>query len=212
MREPNVIDPARSNWQARLQQAVEERRRLNTEADAPPAALAAREPQVAQEWGAQLQLDTAIAAWQHRQRAQRRQALHYRVAAGVAVAAALFVTVFPARDNTPGPQTLPVAVIAPQSPTLKTPTVKTPTVKRLDAETLAVPTLPVTPVAPTRFAAADRGPQTRVDADLAAAQRFERTAETAQRLVYAFGPVGDSVSDVMRRVMDAVPGAGSLTL
>ncbi len=50
------------------------------------------------------------------------------------------------------------------------------------------------------------------DEPTAADDRLADATQTADRLAYAFQPVSDGVGDVMRLLIDAVPGAGRLTL
>lgn len=134
-------------------------------------------------WRSQVDLDRAIRTWKHQTKPNvRRRFTARRVSVGVATLAAGLGAIWINR---------PVEPIEPKV--------------RSEASIAATPTeaiMPSVPAVAQRWSpapiVAPKPPQDR---------RLAEAAETAERLAYAFQPVGEQVSSVVRLLIDAVPGS-----
>lgn len=159
-------------------------------------AVAAREPldtekfaRLAEEsgeemfWRSQVDLDCAIRTWKHQAKPNvRRRLTAHRVSVGVATLAAGFGAIW---------MSGPVKPVAPKV--------------RSEVSVAAAPTDAIRPSVPT---VAQRWPPAPIVAQKPPEdRRLAEAAETAGRLAYAFQPVGEQVSSVVRLLIDAVPGS-----
>ena len=131
---------------------------------------------------AEARLDSAIGAWVQRGRVQRVR--RRRLAASVLIAAVVASVAISQR-----PDGRALVTAAPDPATL---------------ESVEVPVRPVPVEPPTP-------PVVTVD-PVVSDDRLAQASLTADSLAYAFQPVSDGVGDVMRLLIDAVPGTDGLTL
>jgi hypothetical protein len=163
--------------------AVASRESIDTDDFARLAAEAGDEPF----WRSQVDLDRAIATWSARKKERRSRRLAMRrVFAAVATLAAGVAAFWLAPPEPIASDLLLEGSVA------------------VSAKAMNVPTLPLV---------AERS----IPAPIVAPRppRNERLAEataTAERLAYAFRPVGEQVSSVVRLLIDSVPGADVLSL
>jgi hypothetical protein len=141
-------------------------------------------------WRSQVDLDRAIATWSARTKERRsRRRVMRRVPVAVAALAAGVAVFWVAR-----PEPIASDLLLKASMTVS-------------AKAASVPAVPAVPSVAERLTpapvVAPRPPQD---------QRLAEATATAERLAYAFQPVGEQVSSVVRLLIDSVPGADVLSL
>jgi hypothetical protein len=173
-----------SQFRQQLAEAVEARESLAT---ARMASLAAEAGDIAF-WQSQVRLDRAIGAWKDQRRPRLAgRPLAGRLCASIAALAAGFGAAWvsrPVETMLPNVATVPTMAVA---------TLEPPTAEGFES----IRPEPLVPVV---------APIPRNENRLAAA------TVTAERLAYAFQPVGEQVSSVVRLLIDSVPGADVFAL
>jgi hypothetical protein len=164
-------------------------------------AVAAREPLDTEEfallaevsgeetfWRSQVDLDRAICAWKQREKPTvHRRRFAQRILLSVAGVAAGLGAIWMSR---------PIDPIAPRV--------------QIETSIVAAPTDAIMPPVPA--IAQPWSPDPVVAPKPSQDRRLADAAETAERLAYAFQPVGEQVSSVVRLLIDAVPGSDVLAL
>ncbi|MBA3314282.1 MAG: hypothetical protein M3552_22790 [Planctomycetota bacterium] len=173
-----------SIFRRRVADAVESREALDT----PELARLASEAGDVAFWRSQVRLDRAISAWKTPDRSitLRRPVLR-RLGAAVSAAAIGFGAAWISR---------PAETVVPDMPPVTT----------MQVAALDVPVEPPSEIITRTELTPVAAPRPSQDTRLAQATL------TAERLAYAFQPVGDQVSSVVRLLIDAVPGADVLAL
>jgi hypothetical protein len=185
--------------------AIEARRPLDTAEFARLAGEAS--PADRRYWQAQVRLDSAIADWRDAEKAGvvRRRS---RTAANVVGAGALAAWRTFGTPRTAAALALGLSATFLLWPKASAPVIETVAVS-IEPEHSAASSRPVRPApvpAPQPPApGTTRGPNDTLA--MAQDKRFEEATATAERLAYAFQPVGEQVGTVVRFLIDAVPGS-----
>jgi hypothetical protein len=138
-------------------------------------------------WRSQVDLDRAIATWSSRKKELRsRRIVMRRISGAVAAVAAGVAAFWLARPEPVAPDLLLKGSVT------------------ISAKATNFPAVPL--VAERSIPAPVIAPRPRQD------QRLAEATATAERLAYAFQPVGEQVSSVVRLLIDSVPGADVLSL
>jgi hypothetical protein len=138
-------------------------------------------------WRSQVDLDRAIATWSaHTKERGSRRLVMRRVSAAVTALAAGVAVFWVAR-----PEPVASDLLLKGSVTISAKMTSVPAVPSVAERSVPAPVV------------APRPPQD---------QRLAEATATAERLAYAFQPVGEQVSSVVRLLIDSVPGADVLSL